>query len=113
MTDDETKRQVAAIIARDIKVPALEAEIAQLREALYRLGIVGQAITETFTTREVLLEYEGSQEIGVTPDYGTIGKKIGQELMAALVQAAAALEIRICNDSGHIRMEDGMTNLHK
>ena len=32
MTDEETKRQVAAIIARDIKVPALEAEIARLRE---------------------------------------------------------------------------------
>jgi hypothetical protein len=34
MTDEETKRHVAAIIARDIKVPALEAEIARLRERL-------------------------------------------------------------------------------
>jgi hypothetical protein len=37
VSDDETKRQVAAIIARDIKVPALEAEIARLREALKAL----------------------------------------------------------------------------
>jgi hypothetical protein len=37
MTDEETKRRVAAIIARDIKVPALEAEIARLREALKAL----------------------------------------------------------------------------
>jgi hypothetical protein len=37
VSDDEKKRQVAAIIARDIKVPALEAEIARLREALKAL----------------------------------------------------------------------------
>jgi hypothetical protein len=91
MTDDETKRQVAAIIARDIKVPALEAENARLREALYRLGKAGQAVTETFTTRDVLLEYEGSQEFGSIQDYGTVGKEVAQELMRALNHARAAL----------------------
>jgi hypothetical protein len=66
------------------------AENARLRAALYRLGKAGQAVTETFTTRDVLLEYEGSQEFGSIQDYGTVGKNLGQELMAALMQANEA-----------------------
>lgn len=72
-------------------IDAQAAENARLRAALYRLGKAGQAVTETFTTRDVLLEYEGSQEFGSIQDYGTVGKEVAQELMRALNHARAAL----------------------
>jgi hypothetical protein len=92
-----TDEQIAALVEQirrtytDDLIDALEAENERLREALGRLGKAGQAVTETFTTRDVLLEYEGSQEFGLMPDYGTVGKEVAQELMAALNYASAAL----------------------
>ena len=59
MTDDETKRQVAAIIARDIKVPALEDEIAQLREALSRSDAAIREYYRYWTGGEARGSYDG------------------------------------------------------
>lgn len=67
---------------------AAAAEVARLREALMRLGKVGGSVVATFKPREVKLP---DGEIGVAQGYGTVGKEIGQELMAALNEARAAL----------------------
>lgn len=76
------------IEAQAAEIEALKAERDRLREALMRLGKVGGSVVATFKPREVKLP---DGEIGVAQGYGTVGKEIGQELMAALNEARAAL----------------------
>jgi hypothetical protein len=80
----ETAHEAAALIE------AQAAEIARLRAALYRLGKAGQAITETFTAYEELRDLDGTEMLWLMTDYGSVGKNLGQELMAALMQANEA-----------------------
>jgi len=68
----------------------LTAENETLRKALYRLGKAGQAVTETFTTYEELRDLDGTEMLWLMTDYGSVGKNLGQELMAALMQANEA-----------------------
>lgn len=74
----------------DEQITALTAENETLRKALYRLGKVGQAITETFTAYEELRDLDGTEMLWLMTDYGSVGKNLGQELMAALMQANEA-----------------------
>jgi hypothetical protein len=71
-------------------IEAQAAENARLREALYRLGKAGQAIAETFTAYEELRDLDGTEMLWLMTDYGSVGKNLGQELMAALMQANEA-----------------------
>jgi hypothetical protein len=69
---------------------AQAAENETLRKALYRLGKAGQAIAETFTAYEELRDLDGTEMLWLMTDYGSVGKNLGQELMAALMQANEA-----------------------